>query len=252
MRFAGKVALVTGAASGIGRETALGFAREGAALVLADLNEVGGRETQQMAAALGAQVLFQAIDVTQGAQVADLVRAALDQCGALHCAVNSAGISGGTLRSIVETDEADFDRVIAINLKGVWLSMKHEIPAMLASGGGAIVNLASVAGLLGFAGGAGYSASKHGVIGLTRSVALEMARRGLRVNALCPSFIDTPMVSQIAEVHPQMDERTRSASPMKRLGTPAEVATAALWLCSDEASFVNGTTLAVDGGLTAM
>lgn len=251
MLFENKVVLITGAASGIGRASALIFAREGAKLMLSDVNDAGGMETITLIEQGGGKAEYLHCDVAKSSDISALVDAAVSRFGGLHYAVNNAGISGTFLNPITETEEATYDAVMAINVKGVWLCMKAEIPAILQSGGGSIVNLASVAGLIGAPGGAVYAASKHAVIGLTRSVALEYARHGLRVNAICPSYIETPMVTNLSDVDPKMAERTQKASPMKRLGQPNEVAEAIVWLCSEKASFINGTTMAIDGGLTA-
>jgi len=252
MRFEDKVVLITGGASGIGREVAVQFAREGATILISDINEEGGEETLKQVLATGAQAQFMQADVTRGDDHALMVKTCIDTYGGLHVAVNSAGISGTFIQTVIDYPEDEFDKVVAINLKGVWLSMKHQIPAMLESGGGSIVNLASVAGLLGVYGGADYSASKHGVIGLTKSVALEFATQNIRVNAVCPSFIETPMVTRLTDQSSKFDKRTRMASPMRRLGQPEEVASMVLWLASDDASFVNAGVYTVDGGLTAM
>lgn len=251
MLFENKVVLITGAASGIGRASALLFAREGAKLLLSDVNDAGGKDTVAMIEAAGGTAAYQHCDVTSAESVTALVAAAVSHYGGLQYAVNNAGIAGTFQNPIAETEEHVYDAVMAVNVKGVWLCLKAQVPAILASGGGSIVNLASVAGLIGAPGGAVYAASKHAVIGLTRSVALEYARQGLRVNAICPSYIETPMVTNLSDVDPKMEERTRKASPMKRLGQPNEVAEAIVWLCSEKASFINGTTLALDGGLTA-
>lgn len=251
MLFENKVVLITGAASGIGRTSAMLFAREGAKLMLSDVNDDGGSQTVDLIRQGGGTAVYQHCDVSNADEVARLLANTQKSYGGLHYAVNNAGISGTFLNPITETEEAVYDAVMAVNVKGVWLCMKAEIPVILASGGGSIVNLASVAGLIGAPGGAVYAASKHAVIGLTRSVGLEYARQGLRVNAICPSYIETPMVTNLSDVDPKMAERTQKASPMKRLGQPEEVAEAVIWLCSEKASFINGTTLAIDGGLTA-
>lgn len=246
-----RVVLITGGASGIGRAAALAFAREGARVVISDVNAVGGTETVALVEAAGGQIRYVPGDVTQPADVAAMVQAAQTAFGGLHLAVNNAGISGTFLHPITETEDAVYDRVMAVNVKGVWLCLKAQIPAILASGGGAIVNLASVAGLIGAPGGSAYCASKHAVIGLTKAVALEYARANLRVNAVCPSYIDTPMVSAITDASAEMARRTIQTSPMKRLGRAEEVAEMIVWLCSARASFVNGAALPVDGGFTA-
>lgn len=250
MLLQGKVALVTGGASGIGRAAARALAREGAAVVVADINAAGGEETIRPIKAAGGQALFARADVSKAADVESLVAVAIRAFGGLDCAFNNAGI-GGTLSRVPDKTEDEWDAVFNINLKGVWLCMKYEIPAMLERGGGAIVNTASLAGLNGFAQGSAYCASKHGVVGLTKSAALEYARQNIRVNAVCPSFIDTPMVREMIEAVPRLEESTRSLSPMRRLGEADEVADAVVWLCSEKASFITGHALPVDGGVTA-
>ncbi len=243
----GKVALVTGAASGIGKASALAFAAAGARVVVADLLVQGGEETARLIREAGGEATFIRADVSRADEVAALIEGTIVRYGRLDCAHNNAGTEGRILPFLDYPDEA-FDRVIAVNLRGVWLCLKAEIPQMLAQGGGAIVNTASVAGLKASANQSAYNVSKHGVIGLTRCLSLEFAHRGVRVNAVCPGAIDTPMVERaytpgvIAGV---------SARQMGRLGTPEEVAQAVVWLCSDAASFVTGTAMPVDGGLTA-
>lgn len=247
MQLDGKVAVITGGGSGIGRATALLLARHGAKLVISDVNIPGGEESVRLIQQAGGQACFIETDVTQAGQVELLIKGAVDAFGGLHYAVNNAGVGGGMQRLDL-LEEADWNRVIDVNLKGVWLCMKYEVPHMLASGGGAIVNVASAAGLVGFRYNAVYAASKHGVVGLTKSAALEFARKGIRVNAICPGFTATPMVSELEQNNPRMMEATVRAVPMRRLGTPEEIAEAVLWLCSDESSFVTGHALAVDGG----
>jgi len=246
-----KITFITGAGSGIGRAAALRLARHGARVLVTDLSATGGQETVEQIVADGGQAHFLPCDVTQAEDVAQAMSEIRQRWGGLHIAINNAGISGSFDKPIDQTDDAIFDQVMNVNVRGVWLCLKAEIPLILASGGGAIVNLASVAGLIGAARGAAYCASKHAVVGLTRAVALEYARKGLRVNAVCPSFIETPMVTAITEQSAYMAESTRAASPMKRLGTAQEVAEAILFLCSPAASFMNGVALPVDGGLTA-
>jgi NAD(P)-dependent dehydrogenase (short-subunit alcohol dehydrogenase family) len=248
-RVDGKVVVTTGAASGIGRATALALAREGARLVLGDVADAG-EETARDARALGAQAEFVPADVTRQTDVDALVARALSRHGRLDCAVNNAGIEGA-LRDTAEYPEDIFERVIQVNLIGVWRCLRAEVPAMLRTGGGAIVNTASVAGLVGAGALSAYVASKHGVVGLTRSAAIEYAKAGIRVNAVCPGVIDTPMVDRLSAEMPTLREALIAMKPMGRLGQPEEVAEAVVWLCSDAASFVTGHALAVDGGYVA-
>ena len=250
-QFQERVVIVTGGGSGIGRVTALAFAREGARVLLSDVNEVGGEETAAEIEGQGGIARFMAVDVRAADQVAAMVDAAVREFGGLHVAVNNAGVGGERLSNIQDDSEANYDLVMDVNVKGVWLGMKYEIPALIASGGGAIINIASVAGLIAFPGNAVYSASKHAVIGLTKSVAVEAVRHGIRVNAICPSYTDTRMVSTMVDQQPRLAERVKSASPMRRLATPEEIVANILYLASDQAAYVNGIALAVDGGLTA-
>jgi len=251
MLFEEKTVLVTGGSSGIGRAAALAFAREGAQVLIADVNGEGGAETVHLIEQEGYSAQYITADVTSAAEVETMVDAIMQRFGSLDVAVNNAGI-GGEMARVHEQDEAQFDLVMSVNVKGVWLCMKHEIPAMLRNGGGAIINVSSVAGLVGFNRGSIYSASKHAVIGLTKSAALEYASKGIRVNAISPSFVDTPMVSHMTTEYPQMGQSVQQASPMRRLGHAGEIAEAILWLASAKASFVNGAVLPLDGGLTAM
>lgn len=249
--LAGKVALVTGGASGIGRATAIAMAREGARVVVADVAEAGGAETVQRIVAAGGQALFQRADVADAADVDALVRRAVEAYGRLDCAFNNAGIEGAVTAPHEYPDDV-FDRVIAVNLKGVWLCLKAEVRQMLAQGGGAIVNTASAAGLVGAPTISAYDASKHGVVGLTKSFALAYARQGIRVNAVCPGIIRTPMVERsFLARDPNAAARLEASEPVGRMGTPEEVAEAVVWLCSDAASFVTGVALPVDGGMVA-
>ncbi len=250
-RLDGKVALVTGGGSGIGRATAQIFAREGAKVVVADVGVDGGEETVLLIKAAGGEAVFVKTDVSKAAEVEALVNAAVATYGRLDCAFNNAGI-GGRMVPIVEDTEENWDRVIAINLTGVWYCMKYEIPHMLKQGGGAIVNTASVAGLVGVQRGGTYVASKHGVVGLTKTAALEYAKAGIRVNAVCPGPIDTPLFrGGVDKPMPRFGEKMREAQPGKRLGQSEEIGEAVVWLCSDAASFVTGLPMAVDGGMIA-
>jgi NAD(P)-dependent dehydrogenase (short-subunit alcohol dehydrogenase family) len=254
-RVDGKVALVTGGASGIGRATALAFAREGAKLIIADMNEDGGQQTVHMITEKGGEATFVQVDVTSASAVEAMIAKTVETYGRLDCAHNNAGISGrgiaGTHGALTaDYPEERWQQVIAVNLTGVWLCMKYEIPQMLSQGGGTIVNTASIAGLIGGAGGAAYAASKHGVIGLTKTAALEYAQQGIRVNCVCPGYIQTPMTARGLS-DPERQAQIVARHPLGRVGTPGEIAEAVVWLCSDAASFVTGHTMTVDGGYVA-
>ncbi|HMA34011.1 MAG TPA: SDR family oxidoreductase, partial [Chloroflexia bacterium] len=246
----GKVALVTGAAAGIGRASALAFANAGARVVVSDVDAAGGAETVRQIQAAGGVALFVAADVAQPAAVAALIAQAVATYGRLDYAHNNAGIEGGHSPT-AEYPEDIWDRVIAINLKGVWLCMKYEIAQMLTQGGGAIVNTASVAGVSGFPRHAAYAASKHGVVGLTKTAAREYASAGIRINAVCPGFIKTAMLDREVAGNTTREGRLRAAVPLGRLGTADEVAAAVVWLCTGGATFVTGQTLVLDGGMLA-
>ena len=246
----GKVALVTGGTSGIGRETAALFAKAGAKVVVAGRREPEGQKTIELIHAAGGDGLFVKTDVSKASDVERLVQKTAEKFGRLDVAFNNAGVEGA-YAPIIRQSEEDFDRTININLKGVWLCLKYEIRQMLKQGnGGAIVNMASVLGLVGSAGTSAYSASKHGVIGLTQTAALENGKKGIRVNAVCPGFIETPMSDRTLRV-PAAHQFAVSCHPIGRLGKPAEVAEAVLWMCSDRASFMTGQVLGIDGGFLA-
>jgi len=247
--FSGKTVLVTGAGSGIGREATLGFARRGALVFAADVNSAGLNETLVLSEALAGPVRTKQVDVSKEAQVAGLLSYIEAESGRLDVAFNNAGITGGAYR-IEDYPTDDFTRVLDINLKSVFLGLKYEVPLMLRSGGGSIVNTASVAALTGPGGMSAYAASKHGVHGLTRVAAMENAARGIRVNAIAPGWTETPMVVANSQQNPAFAELARKAIPAKRGATPAEIADAAIWLSSAEASYLHGHLLVVDGGMT--
>jgi NAD(P)-dependent dehydrogenase (short-subunit alcohol dehydrogenase family) len=246
----GKVALVTGGTSGIGRETAVIFAKAGAKIVVAGRREQEGQKTVELIRMTGGESLFVKADVSKAADVEALVEKAVQRFGRLDAAFNNAGIEG-TYAAIVRQSEEDFDRTINVNLKGVWLCLKYEIRQMLKQGGGgAIVNMGSVLGLVGSAGVSAYSASKHAVMGLTKTAALENANRGIRINAVCPGFVETPMSDRTLRL-PAVHKHVLSSHPMGRLGKPIEIAEAVVWLCSDRASFMTGQALVLDAGFLA-
>ncbi len=248
-RLEGRTALATGGASGIGQATALAFAREGAKVVIADVNVDGGNATLRMVREIGSEAIFVRTDVRRADEVEALVNEVVKTYGRLDCAFNNAGILGKPT-SAVECTEENWDKVISTNLKGVFLCMKYEIPYMIRQGHGAIVNTASVAGLIGVQKNAAYVASKHGVAGLTKAAAIDYASSGIRINAVCPGFIRTAMLG-LLEAKPEREARCVSMEPIGRLGRPEEVAEAVVWMCSDAASFVTGHLMAVDGGLVA-
>ncbi len=247
----GKVALVTGAGSGIGRATAIAFSREGAAVVVADVDADGGAETVDSIEAVGGRAMYVATDVSDEAAVSALVARCTEAYGRLDIACNNAGIGGGSAPTGDYLTE-EWDRVISINLTGAFYCMRYEIPAMLQTGGGAIVNMSSILGTVGFANAPAYVAAKHGLIGLTKTAAIEYATSGIRVNAICPGFIATPLLegAGLLEESPVHDMLV-GLHPMQRFGTSEEVAEAVVWLSSDVASFVTGHAMLVDGGYTA-
>jgi len=247
--FAGKVAFVTGAASGIGRATALAFASAGAAVVVADVSDEGNQETARLIENQGGRVLAVPCDVTRSEDVEDALRRTVGAFGRLDIAFNNAGVEQ-PVGPAAEVTEEQWDRIVDINLRGVFLCMRHEIPLMLESGGGAIVNTSSGAGVTAVKGQAAYTAAKHGVVGLTKAAALDYAQANIRVNAVCPGIIDTAMMERFTGDTAEGRQRVIGQEPVGRMGTPEEIAAAVLWLCSDTAAFVVGHALVIDGGQT--
>jgi len=248
-QFRDKVAFITGATSGIGEATALAFARSGAKVVVSGVQQDEGERVVRQIHDEGGDAIFVNLDVTKQADIDNMMTEILKAYGRLDFAYNNAGIEGETAAT-AECSEENWHRVIDINLTGVWRCMKAEIPLMLASGGGAIVNCSSVAGVMGFAGSGPYVASKHGVIGLTKSAALEYAPHNIRINAVCPGVIATPMVDRVTHHNEAAIQQLSSMAPLGRMGTAQEIADAVLWLCSDEAGFAVGHPLVLDGGWT--
>jgi NAD(P)-dependent dehydrogenase (short-subunit alcohol dehydrogenase family) len=244
-----KIALVTGGTTGIGRATAIALAKAGAKVVVSGRRAAEGEETVRLVRAAGGEAMFVKADVAVAGDVANLVAATVRTYGRLDIAFNNAGIESSVIAPTADQDDADFDLVFAINVKGVYLSMKHQIPAMLKGGGGAIINTSSVAGVIGMPGAGPYVASKHAVIGLTKNAALEYGKLGIRVNAVAPAAIETPMLDRFTESVPR--DFLTSMHPIGRIGKPEEIADAVVWLASSQASFVTGQTIAVDGGFTA-
>ncbi|MFN8238512.1 MAG: SDR family oxidoreductase [Chitinophagales bacterium] len=246
--FEGKVAIVTGGSFGIGRATAIAFAQRGARVVVADYVE--NEETVNLIKAAGGEALFVKCDVSKSTDVKEMVDKTIVAFGRLDYAFNNAGIEG-TMGAIADCTEENWDRTINVNLKGIFLCMKYEIPYMLKGGKGAIVNCASVAGLVGFPGLPAYVATKHGVVGLTKTAALEYVKAGIRVNAVCPGVIKTDMIDRITGGQQETEAQFIMGEPIGRMGTPGEIAEAVVWLCSDGASFTTGQAIAVDGGWVA-
>ena len=243
--------MITGAGSGIGRATALAFAQEGARVVVSDIAVEGGQETVRLLKEAGGEAMFVRCDVTQPEEIEALIARTVETYGSLDCAVNNAGIEGVTA-STVDYPLEMWNKVLSVNLTAPWLCMKYEIVQMLKQGRGAIVNMASILGTIAFAETGAYNAAKHGLIGATRTAALEFSRQGIRINAVCPGFIETSMIMERSFIgsDPLVYKRVKSSHPIGRLGQPEEIAAAALWLCSDAASFITGAAMIVDGGYT--
>ena len=253
-RFTQKVCVVTGAGSGIGRATALAFAREGASVLVTDVNPNAGEAVVAEIRAMGGTALFLAVNIAEQQQVDAMVALAVSEFGRLDCAVNCAGVTGGISAPTHEYPDAAWAQNIAVNLTGTWYCMKAELAQMLRQGGGTIVNVASAAGLKGHPNNIGYCATKHAIVGMTKTAALEYATKNIRVNALCPSAIETPMIMDgrlNLRNNPELRAKFTNDQAMKRMGRPEEVADVALWLCSDQSTFITGHAMAVDGGMFA-
>jgi NAD(P)-dependent dehydrogenase (short-subunit alcohol dehydrogenase family) len=249
-QFSGKVALVTGGASGLGRGSAIALAKEGAKVVVADVAASEAEVTVQAITAAGGQAISVKADVTKSSEVEGMVKATVKAFGRLDFALNNAGVDGARART-ADYPEDTWHQVINVNLTGVFLCMKSELAVMLKQGSGVIVNMAFVAGVTGFPGHAAYTASKHGVIGLTKAAAIDYAQIGIRINAICPAYTHTPMLDRMLEQKPDLEAKLVSRVPLRRLGTTAEIAQAAIYLFSDAAAFITGHSLVLDGGIMA-
>ncbi len=253
MEFVNKVVLITGSATGFGKLLAETFAQQGASLILSDINTEGGEVVANTLRGAGGKVVFTRCDVSNADDVQDMVAKGIEAFGRLDICINNAGIAGNAMRTRTHDFEEDmWDKVMNINAKGVWLCMKYQLPHLLAAKGGVIVNVSSKAGLGAVPGNVAYAASKHAVIGITKSAAIEYASKNIRVNAVCPSFADTPMVQNSIMQDPEYGQRLVMMNPMRRLGTPEEICNVIMFLCSEKASFMNGQAVAIDGGLTAV
>ena len=248
-QFKGKVALVTGGGSGIGRATALAYSKAGAKVVIGDVMREDGEETVALIRQSGGEAFFFSSDISKSSEVESLMNAAVNQYGRLDFACNNAGIEGET-ELLADSSEESWDKTMDVNLKGVWLCLKHEIQQMLQQGGGAIVNIASTMGLVAHKGIVPYVASKHGVIGLTKAAALDYADANIRINAVCPGVTHSKIIERTSIEFPEVFEQLNSATPMGRICQPEEIADSVIWLCSDAASFITGQSLTVDGGFT--
>ena len=253
MEFSGKVVLITGSATGFGKVLAEEFARQGASLILSDVNVPVGQEEADNIKAAGGKVVFVKCDVSKADEVKNMVEKGIEAFGKLDICINNAGIAGNSMRTRTHDFEEDmWDKIMDINAKGVWLCMKYELPHLLAAKGGVVVNISSKAGLGAVPGNVAYAASKHAVIGITKTAAIEYASKNIRVNAVCPSFADTPMVQNSIMQEPEYGQRLIQMNPMRRLGTANEIRDVVMFLCSEKSSFMNGQAVAVDGGLTAV
>jgi NAD(P)-dependent dehydrogenase (short-subunit alcohol dehydrogenase family) len=252
MSFSGKIVLITGSAAGFGKALAEEFAQQGASLILSDVNTLAGEAVADQIRATGCPVFFTKCDVSKADEVAAMVEQGVATFGGLDICINNAGIAGTINDRTHEFAEDTWDKIMDINAKGVWLCLKYQLPHLVARGGGSVVNIASVAGLLAVPGNVAYAASKHAVIGITKTVAIEYVRKNIRVNAVCPSFTDTAMVQNSIMVNPEHGQKLIMLNPMRRMGTVAEIRDVVMFLCSEQASFMNGQSIAVDGGLTVI